>query len=112
MFKLKVFVSILIFSSMLIGTSIIKNYTRTIEKKINIFSSLILIKEKDLNELQLDFSYLTSPHIIEKKVEHLDSIQYSPMEFSKIFLSMSNFLNLENKFVIQKDQNEKKIQKK
>ena len=33
MFRLKIFISIIIFSSLLFGTSIIKNQTREIEKK-------------------------------------------------------------------------------
>ena len=35
MFKLKIFISVTIFSFLLITTSIIKNQTREIEKKIN-----------------------------------------------------------------------------
>ena len=49
----------------------------------------------------LDFFYLSSPSIIEKKIEHLDSGQYVPMEYSKIFLSISNFIELQNKLAIQ-----------
>ena len=54
MFRIKIIFSISIFSILLIGTSIIKNQTRQIEKKISNLSSSILIKEKDLNETQLD----------------------------------------------------------
>ena len=61
MFKLKVFTSILIFSSLLIITSTIKNQTREIEKKIYKMNNKIHLKEKDLNESQLDFYYLTKP---------------------------------------------------
>ncbi len=110
MFRIKILFSISIFSILLIGTSIIKNQTRQIEKKISNLSSSILIKEKDLNETQLDLFYLTSPSIIERKIKHLDSTEYSTMEYSKIFFSMSNFLDLQNKYVIQKDENEKKSQ--
>ena len=39
MFKIKILLSILVFSSSLFGTSIIKNETREIEKKI-----LLLVK--------------------------------------------------------------------
>ena len=53
------------------------------------------MKEKDLKESQLDFFYLTSPLIIEKKIEHLDANKYFPMEFSNIFLTLFLFnLNL------------------
>ena len=102
MFKVKIFISILIFSSLLIITSAIKNQTRVFEKKILNISKKISLKEKDINETQLDFTYLTSPNIIEKKIEQLNSGMYSPMEYSKIFPSIQNFLNIEKKLVIKK----------
>ena len=98
MFKLKILTLIFVFSFFLIGTSIIKNKTREIEKKINKANNSIFIKEKDLKESQLDYSYLTSPSQIEKKLELLDSNGYFPMEYSQIFLSIENFLDLKNKF--------------
>ena len=55
MFKIKILLSILVFSSFLFATSIIKNETREIEKKILSLSKDIYSKEKDLNESQLTF---------------------------------------------------------
>ena len=112
MLKIKLFLSIIVFSFLLIFTSFVKNQTRDIEKKINKISKTINFKEKDLNESQLDFSYLTSPSIIEKKVEHVDNKEYFPMEYSKIFLSMSDFINIKNKVVTQDGINEKKAKEK
>ena len=112
MFKLKIFFSILIFSLLLIVTSIVKNQTRKIEKEISVYKKVILHKEKDINETQLDFFYLTSPIMIEEKILLYSDRDYLPMEYSRIFLNISNFLNIENKLVIKNDQNEKKIQKK
>ena len=108
MFKIKIFVSIIIFSILLIVTSIIKNQTRETEKKILNLSKIIKIKEKDLNESQLDFTYLSSPLIIHDKIKLIDNEKYVTMEYSKIFLSMSNFLDLQNKLAIQRNQNENK----
>ena len=112
MFKIKILLSILVFSSFLFGTSIIKNETREIEKKIFSLSKDIYSKEKDLNESQLDFFYLTSPFKIENKVKNLDNENYFPMDYSKIFLSMSDFLNIKNKLAIKSVSNEKKNSKK
>ncbi len=112
MFSFKLFFSILIFSLLLIGTSIVKNQTRDIEKRIVILGKSNIELEKNINETQLDFSYLTSPSLLEKKIEHLDKNQYLTMEYSKIFLRMSDFIDLNNKYVIQESLNEKKIQKK
>ena len=106
MFKIKIFVSIITFSFLLIVTSIIKNQTRETEKKILNLSKIIKIKEKDLNESELDFSYLSSPSIIHDKIKLIDNEKYVTMEYSKIFLSMSSFLDLQNRLAIQRNQNE------
>ena len=111
MFKIKIFISIVTFSLLLIITSIIKNQTRELEKKINNLNKIIFLKEIDLNETQLDYTYLTSPLIIENKIKRLDVIEYIPMEYSKIFISMNSFLNLQNKLVNKTNQNEKKKKK-
>ncbi len=106
MFKIKILLSIIIFSFLLFGTSIIKNKTREIEKKIVNLNNKNNLKIKDLFESQLDFSYLTSPSMIETFISRTD-YQYIPMQFSKIFLNMKDFLDLENKIVFQKNRNEK-----
>ena len=111
MFKAKITLSFLILLIFLIVTSIIKNQTRGLEKKIIQLNNKISLNEKDLNESQFDFYYLTSPVVIEKKVENLNYNNYLPMEYSKIFLNFSNFLNIENKLTILKDQNEQKNKK-
>ena len=67
--------------------------------------------EIKLNESQLDFFYLTSPSMIEKKINHLDNHNYIVMEYSKIFLSMNDFMNLDTKYAIQEIENEKKTKK-
>ena len=106
MFRINIFISIITFSILLIFTSIIKNQTRETEKKILNLSKIIKTKEKDLNESQLDFTYLSSSLIIHDKIKLIDNEKYVTMEYSKIFLSMSSFLDLQNKLVIQRNQNE------
>ena len=108
MFKIKIFVSVITFSILLIVTSIIKNQTRETEKKILNLNKIIKKKEKDLNESQLDFTYLSSPSIIHDKIKLIDNEKYVTMEYSKIFLSMPSFLDLQNKLAIQRNQNETK----
>ena len=82
MFKFKIIFSIFVFTFLLIGTSYIKNQTREIEKKIFTLSKIIHNQEKNLSESQLDFSYLSSPSIIEMKIEKLID--------SKIIKNLSN----------------------
>ena len=108
MLKFKIISSIVIFTFLLIGTSYIKNRTREIEKKIFSLSKIIHNQEKNLSELQLDFSYLSSPSIVEMKIQHLEQIKYLPIENSKIFLNISSFNDLQNKFVVKKDHEKKK----
>ena len=112
MSKFKIFISIIFFSFLLIGTSAVKNETRELEKKINILTKAHAQKERNFNEVQLDYYYLTSPFMIEKKIQHLGIKKYIHMEYSKIFLSIENFINIQNKHVMNQNLNEKKIQKK
>ena len=79
MLRKKIIILTIVFLVLLIITSIIKNQTRIIEKKIFKLNEIILLKEKDLNESQLDFYFLTSPAEIEKKIKMLGIINYSPI---------------------------------
>ena len=86
---------------------LIKVFYGRIPKNVLILKNeIIKAKEKDLNESQLDFTYLSSPLIIHDKIKLIDNEKYVTMEYSKIFLSMSSFLDLQNKLVIQRNQNE------
>ena len=49
--------------------------------------------------------------MIEKKIEYLDRTNYKVMEYSKIFLSISNFVEIENKYATKQNDNEKKTNK-
>ena len=111
MLRIKIFTTIIIFSFLLIGTSVVKNKTRETEKKINNIREEVSYLEKDLNETELDYSYLTSPAMIDIRIENLDKNYYIIMEYSKIFENISNFINLNNKFLTLEITNEKKIQK-
>ena len=112
MHKIKIFSTTIIFLFLLVGTSVVKNKTRETEKKIYNISQKVSYLEKDVNETELDYSYLTSPIMIEKKIENLDKNNYIIMDHSKIFIDISSFKNINNKFVTQEPINEKKIQKK
>ena len=109
MFKLKITISTIIFLTLLIITSKIKNKTRIIEKDLYKLNKKISLKEKDINESQLDFHFLTTPAEIEKKVKILELNMYAPIKSSKIFLNFSDFNDLKKKISTFKNQNEKKI---
>ena len=107
MFRSKIFISTIIFLIFLITTSLIKNQTRILEKKLYKLNEKITLKEKDINESQLDFYFLTSPAEIDKKVKTLDR-NYLPIKNSKIFLSLSNYRSLQERISVINNKDEKK----
>ena len=110
--KIKLIISISIFSILLVLTSGIKNKTRIIEKKINKIDKKILAIEKDLHETQLDYFYVSSPGYLSEKIKHLAFIEYLPMDFSRIYLNFKDFSNAQSKLSNLKKNNEKKTKKK
>jgi hypothetical protein len=111
MLKLRVIIPAIIFLILLFVTSIIKNQTRIIEKKLYKLNTKIILKEKDINESQLDFYFLTSPAEIEKKIKFLGNINYIPIENSNIFLSLSSFTDIQTQLSILKKKDEKEKRK-
>ena len=76
------------------------------------FDRKILNLEKDLHETQLDYFYVSSPAYLSEKINYLAIIEYSPMDFSRIYLNFTDFANAQNKITNLKEKNEKKTQKK
>ena len=95
MYKTKFIISISIFVTCLIITSTIKNETRILEKKIKNLNAKVLLSEKNLNEAQLDFYYLSSPQEIEKRLYIIGFDNYRPIDYSRIFLDISDFINID-----------------
>ena len=112
MTKIKLIISLFIFSILLGITSAIKNQTRIIEKNIYKIDRRILAIEKDLHETELDYSYLSSPNNLSVKIKDLAFIEYVPMDFSRIYLNYRNFIDSQKKITILRMNNEKKTQKK
>ena len=112
MSKIKLIISICIFSILLGTTSAIKNQTRIIEKSIYKIDKKIAASEKDLYEIELDYSYLSSPNNLSVKIKDLDFIEYAPMDFSRIYLNYRNFVDSEKKITIHRMNDEKKTKKK
>ena len=112
MSKIKLIISICIFSILLGITSTIKNQTRIIEKNIYKIDRKISAIEKDLHETELDYSYLSSPNNLSKKIKDLALIDYIPMDFSRIYFNYSDFTDSQKKITILKTNNEKKTKKK
>ena len=93
----KLIISISVFSFLLFCTSIIKNKTRVIEKKIIYYEKIVSNLEKELFESQLDYHYLTSPKLLDEKISFLTSDQYQSMSLSKIYLDYNSFIQEQKK---------------
>ena len=112
MSRVKLIISICIFSILLGVTSTIKNQTRIIEKDIYKIDRRLVFIEKDLNETELDYFYLSSPYYLTKKINNLSYVEYIPMDFSRIYLNLQDFEDSQKKITILKINNETKTQKK
>ena len=97
MFKAKLIISVSLFFTLLVVTSVIKNQTRIIEKKIVNLKANVLNKKNVINEAQLDFHYLSSPSELEKKINIIGFKKYQPIKHSNIFYSFHDFSKLQNK---------------
>jgi len=112
MFRSKFIISISVFVILLLATSVIKNKTRVIEKQISNLNKIILVKEKNVNEAELDFYYLTSPEELEKKLNLIGFNNYQPIKYSNIYFNISDLTEIKNKFSNLSNFNGKKIQNK
>ena len=112
MFKIKFIISLSIFVIFLLTTSAIKNKTRVIEKQILNLNKIILAQEKNINEAELDFYYLTSPIELEKKINLIGLNNYQPIKYSNIYLKITDYNKIHNKISNLNNLNGKKIQKK
>tara|TARA_B100001057_G_C22590417_1_gene848750 strand:+ start:435 stop:770 length:336 start_codon:yes stop_codon:yes gene_type:complete len=107
----KLFFSLSIFLVLMIVTSVLKNKTRLIEKNIQFYESNISDLKSNLYESQLDYFYLSSPRNIMKKIINHSENDYETMAYSRIYLSLDQFL-IEKEKTAQSLLNEEKIQKK
>ena len=106
--KIKLFTSIIMILILLSFTSFIKNQTRIIEKKIYNENRKISVLKKDLNETQLDFFYLSSPNYLSNKIKSFGWIEYTPLDSSRIYLTLEHFINNQRKIsTINNFENEK-----
>tara|TARA_Y100000590_G_scaffold290281_1_gene326731 strand:- start:187 stop:519 length:333 start_codon:yes stop_codon:yes gene_type:complete len=110
MLNKKIFLSVIIFSVMMLLTSVIKTQSRLLEKKIYSLQKSIANTKNEIHEAQLDYFYLSSPEFISKKIKEFSDKDYSSIEYSRIYFSLEQFLDEKNK--ISEMNHEEKIQKK
>ena len=110
MFKSKTILSIVIFTTLLILTSFIKNQTRSIEKNISKLTKKTNKLEKILHESQIEFYYLSSPSYISEKIKIFSDEQYFSISHSNIY-SILNEYKLNNLKITESLNAEKKTDK-
>ena len=81
------------------------------KKKILKIERNISFIQKDLYETELDYSYLSTPNNLSKKIQTIATINYEPMHFSRIYLNYSDFINSSKKITKIKSLNEKEKEK-
>ena len=97
MLKKSTIVSLSIFFILIFLTPIVKNNTRIIEKNIESLNKDISVLQKQLNDAQIDFVYLSSPERLKKNLLNFNEKKYSSFERSRIFLSPKDFLRHSSK---------------
>jgi hypothetical protein len=96
-FNKKKLILLLIYISFFIAIPIIKNETRLIEKKIQNHKTQITFLEKNVSEAYLEFQYLSSPEVLEKKVSKNIDINYNNLNISQIYLNFNEFIKEQKK---------------
>jgi len=81
-----------IYISFFISIPLIKNETRLIEKKIQIYKSQIFSLEKNLLEANLEFQYLTSPEVLTNKVNENIDTKYNNLKTFQFYLNFEDFI--------------------
>ena len=106
MFSKRLVLSLVLFSILMVFASMIKNKSRSIEKKVEKLEKEISILKKDKNDAQIDFIYLSNPQKLQNEINSLTNKKYLSFENSRIFLSINHFKKYESKQskkVIKKD---------
>ena len=81
-----------IYISFFIAIPLVKNETRLIEKKIQIYKSQIFSLEKNLLEANLEFQYLTSPEVLTNKVNENIDTKYNNLKTFQFYLNFEDFI--------------------
>ena len=97
MFNKSIIISLCIFFILMIFTSFIKSKTRNTERDIKKLEKEIFILEKELNNANIDFVYLSSPEKLKENLDKFDQKKYFSFDYSRFFLSTDEFLKHSSK---------------
>ena len=99
MFKKSLILSLTVFLTLMVITSVIKNKTRNLEKEIEKINKEVTLLEKELSDAQIDYIYLSSPKKLKKYLSTLGKEEYLSFDHSRIFFSIEQFLKHNSKEV-------------
>ena len=85
MFKQSLILSLTVFFTLMIITSVIKNKTRNLEKEIEKINKEVAFLEKQLSDAETDYIYLSSPNELKKSLSALGKEEYLSFDHSRIF---------------------------
>ena len=97
MFKKSLITTFVVFFILMFVAPIVKNKTRILEKDIKRLNIEISVLQKQLNEAQIEFVYLSSPEKLKIILDKSKDTTYSSFDRSRIFLSTADFENLNKK---------------
>ena len=92
MFKKPLVISLSIFFILMFFTSIVKNSSRNLEKKIHQLNKKIAVLEYEISDAQTDHVYLSSPEKIKNSINYFTDKKYYSFDYSRIFFSTDDFL--------------------
>ena len=92
MFKKSLILSLTVFFTLMVITSVIKNKTRNLEKKIEKINKEIAFLEKQLSDAEIDYIYLSGPEKLTKYLSTFNKEKYLSFDYSRIFFSTEQFL--------------------
>ena len=92
MISKKKLVTSTVFLFFMVFIAFIKNETRSIEKNIYKQINIINKLENNLIEAQLEYSYLSSPETVSKKISIYSDENYSHLGLSRIYQDITHFL--------------------
>ena len=92
MFKKSLILSLTVFLTLMVITSVIKNKTRNLEKEIEKINKEVAFLERQLSDAEIDYIYLSSPKKLKKYLSTLGKEEYLSFDHSRIFFSIEQFL--------------------
>ena len=91
MFKKSLILSLTVFLTLMVITSVIKNKTRNLEKEIEKINKEVAFLEKQLSDAEIDYIYLSSPEKLKKYLSTFNKEKYLSFDHSRIFFQQNNF---------------------